>query len=98
MVNDYWFKSWNGAKLTYRLRTRDGKVVKDLTRIFDLPLTPPSLSFPEKIRATFGMCREDSLRTSPFPTPMARCSRKITTTLPSRRSKPLSPRCIRWLR
>jgi beta-mannosidase len=37
VVNDYWFKSWDGAKLTYRLRTRDGKVVKDLTRIFDLP-------------------------------------------------------------
>jgi hypothetical protein len=37
VVNDYWFKSWKGAKLTYRLRTRDGKVVKDLTRTFDLP-------------------------------------------------------------
>ena len=37
VLNDYWFKSWNGAKLTYRLRTRDGKVVKELTRTFDLP-------------------------------------------------------------
>ena len=37
VVNDYWFKSWKGAKLAYRLRTRDGKVVKDLTRTFDLP-------------------------------------------------------------
>jgi len=36
-VNDYWFREWKGAKLTYRLRTRDGKVVKDLTRTFDLP-------------------------------------------------------------
>ncbi len=37
VVNDYWFHSWKGAKLTYRLRARDGKVVTDLTRIFDLP-------------------------------------------------------------
>lgn len=37
VVNDYWFKSWKGARLTYRLRTRDGKVVKDITRTFDLP-------------------------------------------------------------
>lgn len=37
VVNDYWFKSWKGARLTYRLRTRDRKVVKDVTRTFDLP-------------------------------------------------------------
>jgi beta-mannosidase len=37
VVNDYWFHQWKGAKLTYRLRTRDGKVVADLTRTFDLP-------------------------------------------------------------
>jgi len=37
VVNDYWFRSWKGAKLTYRLRTRDGRVVADLTRTFDLP-------------------------------------------------------------
>ena len=37
VVNDYWFREWKGAKLIYRLRTRDGKVVKDLTRTFDLP-------------------------------------------------------------
>ena len=37
VVNDYWFKSWTSAKLTYRLRTRDGKVVKEVTRTFDLP-------------------------------------------------------------
>jgi beta-mannosidase len=37
VVNDYWFQSWKGAKLTYRLRTREGKVVTDLTRTFDLP-------------------------------------------------------------
>ena len=37
VVNDYWFRSWKGAKLTYRLRTRDGKPVADLTRVFDLP-------------------------------------------------------------
>ena len=37
VVNDYWFRSWKGAKLTYRLRTRNGKVVVDLTRTFDLP-------------------------------------------------------------
>ncbi len=37
VVNDYWFKSWKNAKLSYHLRTRDGKTVKDLTRNFDLP-------------------------------------------------------------
>ena len=37
VVNDYWFRSWKAAKLTYRVRARDGKVVVDLTRIFDLP-------------------------------------------------------------
>ena len=37
VVNDYWFRSWKGAKLTYRLRARDGRVIKDLTRSFDLP-------------------------------------------------------------
>ena len=37
VVNDYWFRRWKGAKLTYRLRTRDGKLVTDLTRTFDLP-------------------------------------------------------------
>ncbi|HLV88281.1 MAG TPA: glycoside hydrolase family 2 TIM barrel-domain containing protein [Candidatus Sulfotelmatobacter sp.] len=37
VVNDYWWRGWKGAKLTYRLRTRDGKTVSDLTRIFDLP-------------------------------------------------------------
>lgn len=37
VVNDYWFHEWKGAKLTYRLRTRDGKVVVDLTKTFDLP-------------------------------------------------------------
>ncbi len=37
VVNDYWFKSWKSARLTYRLRTRDGKVVADITRSFDLP-------------------------------------------------------------
>jgi beta-mannosidase len=37
VVNDYWFRSWKGAKLSYRLRARDGRVVADLTRTFDLP-------------------------------------------------------------
>jgi beta-mannosidase len=37
VVNDYWFKSWKNTKLTYRLRTRGGKAVKDLTRTFNLP-------------------------------------------------------------
>ena len=37
VVNDYWFRSWKGAKLTYRLRSRDGKIETDLTRVFDLP-------------------------------------------------------------
>jgi beta-mannosidase len=37
VVNDYWFRSWKGAKLTYRLRARDGKVMVDLSRTFDLP-------------------------------------------------------------
>lgn len=37
VVNDYWFHEWKGAKLIYRLRTRDGKVVADVTRTFDLP-------------------------------------------------------------
>ncbi len=46
VVNEYWFKSWKSAKLSYRLRTRDGKTVKDLTRTFDLPpdSTVPVLS------------------------------------------------------
>lgn len=37
VVNDYWFREWKGAKLSYRLRTRDGKVVAQVTRTFDLP-------------------------------------------------------------
>jgi beta-mannosidase len=37
VVNDYWFRELKGAKLTYRLRTRDGKIVRDVTRTFDLP-------------------------------------------------------------
>ena len=37
VVNDYWFREWKGAKLIYRLRTRDGKVVRDVTTTFDLP-------------------------------------------------------------
>jgi beta-mannosidase len=37
VVNDYWFRSWKAAKLTYRLRARDGRMVADLTRTFDLP-------------------------------------------------------------
>ena len=37
VVNDYWFHSWKGARLTYKLRARDGKVITDLTRTFDLP-------------------------------------------------------------
>jgi beta-mannosidase len=37
VVNDYWFHEWQGAKVLYQLRTRDGKVVRDLTRTFDLP-------------------------------------------------------------
>jgi len=37
VVNDYWFRSWKGAKLSYRLTSRDGKVIRNLSRIFDLP-------------------------------------------------------------
>ena len=37
VVNDYWFREWKAAKLVYHLRTRDGKVVADVTRTFDLP-------------------------------------------------------------
>ena len=37
VVNDYWFQSWKGARLRYKLRARDGKVITDVTRTFDLP-------------------------------------------------------------
>jgi beta-mannosidase len=37
VVNDYWFREWKGAKLTYRLRTREGKILSEATRTFDLP-------------------------------------------------------------
>jgi beta-mannosidase len=37
VVNDYWLRTWKGVKLTYRLRSRDGRVLKNLSRNFDLP-------------------------------------------------------------
>lgn len=51
VVNDHWFQSWKNAKLTYRLRTRDGRVIKDLKRTFDLP---PDSSVPVLSRDETG--------------------------------------------
>ena len=36
-VNEYWFHSWKNLTLNYRLRSRNGQVLKDLTQTFDLP-------------------------------------------------------------
>lgn len=37
VVNDYWHRSWKGVTVTYRLRSRDGREIKNLRRTFDLP-------------------------------------------------------------
>jgi beta-mannosidase len=46
VVNEYWFRSWKNLTLTYRLRSHDGRMLKDLTRTLDLPpdSTVPVLS------------------------------------------------------
>ncbi len=36
VVNEYWFHSWKNLTLNYQLRSRDGQVLKDLTRKFEL--------------------------------------------------------------
>ncbi len=37
VVNEYWTKGWKGCRLDYVLRSRDGKVVKEVSKTFDLP-------------------------------------------------------------
>jgi hypothetical protein len=36
VVNEYWVHSWKNLTLNYQLRSRDGQVLKDLTRKFEL--------------------------------------------------------------
>ena len=37
VVNEYWYRSWKGCTLQYRVTDRTGRVIFDLTRRFDLP-------------------------------------------------------------
>ncbi|HTQ11141.1 MAG TPA: glycoside hydrolase family 2 TIM barrel-domain containing protein [Fimbriimonadaceae bacterium] len=38
VVNDYWFRSWKNCRLSYVLKTREGKIVAHVERGFDLPV------------------------------------------------------------